>query len=457
MGDLVGASNIFNFVYNTLQLNTLDPTSDVGLAQMVMGSQTHGVTPTALAAAFQIFYDGGYTTPHLYTRVLDRDGNIYLENNATSYQALTPQTAYVMNRLLKNVLYSNVGTASGRYPNSNGMESFGKTGTASDEKDLWFVGGTPYYVTAVWWGYDAPYDMTNTLSKDQAKTRTCVMAWKAYMEQVQANLPYRHSRPPTAWWSVLTAPRAVCWPAPTAPAAQRAITAPTTCPIPATTPTLRASSHRRWSRTPPTSTPTDRKTHTFSVCGCHSGKVTRHFTHQNWTICQKYIRPLAMQGAGCYYIFCKNTCVCEVNKLERRFYLVDAQVLPEVFLKVVKAKELLASGEARSISAATRSVDLSRSAFYKYKDCIFDSENGREVITVMATLRDETGALQSLLAGISAAGASIVTINQSTPENGAALVAVTIRTDTMQMTPEELTEKLSRQRMVVGVHCGYNL
>ena len=158
--------------------------------------------------------------------------------------------------------------------------------------------------------------------------------------------------------------------------------------------------------------------------------------------------------------------------MERRFYLVDAQVLPEVFLKVVRAKELLASGEARSISAATRSVDLSRSAFYKYKDCIFDSENGREVITVMATLRDETGALQSLLAGISAAGASIVTIryagalllaagfvaiNQSTPENGAALVAVTIRTDTMQMTPEELTEKLSRQRMVVGVHCGYNL
>ena len=188
VGDLVGASNIFNFVYNTLQLNTLN---DVGLAQMVMGSQTHGVTPTALAAAFQIFYDGEYTTPHLYTRVLDRDGNIYLENNATSYQALTPDTAYLMNRLLKNVLFSSVGTASGRYPNSNGMEAFGKTGTASDEKDLWFVGGTPYYVTAVWWGYDAPYDMTKTLGKQQAKTRTCVMAWKALMEQVQAGLPYK--------------------------------------------------------------------------------------------------------------------------------------------------------------------------------------------------------------------------------------------------------------------------
>ena len=123
-----------------------------------------------------------------------------------------------------------------------------------------------------------------------------------------------------------------------------------------------------------------------------------------------------MQGVGCYYIFCKNTCVCEVNKLERRFYLVDAEVLPEVFLKVVKAKELLASGEVRSISAATRSVDLSRSAFYKYKDCIFDSENGREVVTVMATLRDETGALQSLLAGVVAEG----TGQQAAPAEGTA-------------------------------------
>ena len=140
-----------------------------------------------------------------------------------------------------------------------------------------------------------------------------------------------------------------------------------------------------------------------------------------------------------------------------KYYIVEAAALPEVFLKVVETKQLLSSGECQTVGEATRRMGISRSAFYKYKDCIFDSENGREVITVMATLRDETGALQSLLAGISAAGASIVTINQSTPENGAALVAVTIRTDTMQMTPEELTEKLSRQRMVVGVHCGYNL
>ena len=143
--------------------------------------------------------------------------------------------------------------------------------------------------------------------------------------------------------------------------------------------------------------------------------------------------------------------------MERRFYLVDAQVLPEVFLKVIRAKELLASGQARNISAATRTVGLSRSAFYKYKDCIFDSENGRELISVMATLRDETGALQSLLAGISSAGASIVTINQATPENGTAQVAVTIRTDTMQMTPDELAAMLGRQSTVVGVRLGYDV
>ena len=140
--------------------------------------------------------------------------------------------------------------------------------------------------------------------------------------------------------------------------------------------------------------------------------------------------------------------------MEKRFLLVAADALPEVFLRVLKAKELLASGAARNISAATRAVGISRSAYYKYKDSIFDSENSREVVTVMATLLDETGALQNLLACISAAGASIVTINQSTPENGAAQVAVTIRTDTMQMSADELVEKLRRQRTVVEARCG---
>lgn len=138
--------------------------------------------------------------------------------------------------------------------------------------------------------------------------------------------------------------------------------------------------------------------------------------------------------------------------MEKRFLLVEAGVLPEVFLKVLKAKELLASGGARNISAAAKAVGLSRSAFYKYKDCIFDAENSREVLTVSATLLDETGALQNLLAGISAAGASIVTINQATPENGAARVAVSIRTGGMQCPLEEMLSRLRAQRAVVEIH-----
>jgi chorismate mutase len=137
--------------------------------------------------------------------------------------------------------------------------------------------------------------------------------------------------------------------------------------------------------------------------------------------------------------------------MERQFLLVDVSVLPEVFLRVLKAKELLASGQAKNISAATKMVDLSRSAFYKYKDCIFDAENSREVLTVNATLLDETGALQTLLAAISAAGASIVTINQATPENGTAQVSVSMRTGHMHMSLEEMLAQLKSQRTVVDI------
>ena len=137
---------------------------------------------------------------------------------------------------------------------------------------------------------------------------------------------------------------------------------------------------------------------------------------------------------------------------ERRFLLVDSSALPDVFLKVLQAKELLAS--VSNISTAARQAGISRSAFYKYKDYVFDAETGREAITVIATLLDKTGALQSLLSGISAAGASVVTITQSRPENGTAQVEVTVRTGTMQMTVEEMLTRLARQSFVVEVHRG---
>jgi len=140
--------------------------------------------------------------------------------------------------------------------------------------------------------------------------------------------------------------------------------------------------------------------------------------------------------------------------LEKRFLLVDAAVLPEVFVRVLQAKELLASRRARNISAAVKMAGLSRSAFYKYKDCVYDAQDSAEVTTVHATLRDETGALHSLLEAISGAGASIVTINQSTPESGTARVSVSFRTGGMHLSAEALLAELRRQPTVVDIRRG---
>lgn len=136
---------------------------------------------------------------------------------------------------------------------------------------------------------------------------------------------------------------------------------------------------------------------------------------------------------------------------QRQYLLVDEAVLPEVFLRVLRAKELLASGEARNVSKATQMADVSRSAFYKYKDSVFRSASQQDTVTLTASLLDETGALQALLAGISNAGAGVLTINQSMPENGAASVAVTVRTSGLQMDLESLCHELKRQRTVVDV------
>ena len=142
-----------------------------------------------------------------------------------------------------------------------------------------------------------------------------------------------------------------------------------------------------------------------------------------------------------------------MNKLERRFYLVDAQVLPEVFLKVVRAKELLASGEARSISAATRSVDLSRSAFYKYKDCItpFRDMKRDAIMTFHIKLHDKPGKLASVLSIFTESGANILTINQSIPANGVALVTISIAPENLIISSDELMARLSTVPGVVNI------
>lgn len=133
-----------------------------------------------------------------------------------------------------------------------------------------------------------------------------------------------------------------------------------------------------------------------------------------------------------------------------RYYLVEANALPEVFVKVTEAKALLETGEARTVAEAVDMVDLSRSAFYKYKDSIKPFRDLRRdtIMTFHITLHDKPGTLASVLSIFPESGANILTINQSIPANGVALVTISVVTDRMTIASEEL---LSGLRNVSGV------
>ena len=127
-----------------------------------------------------------------------------------------------------------------------------------------------------------------------------------------------------------------------------------------------------------------------------------------------------------------------------KYFLVEADMLPEIFVKVARAKELLETGEAATVAEAASMVDISRSAFYKYKDAITpfqDLERGR-IITFHITLRDKMGVLSSVLSVFSASGANVLTINQSIPISGIALVTVSVETAGMQVSSEDLLREL---------------
>ncbi len=129
---------------------------------------------------------------------------------------------------------------------------------------------------------------------------------------------------------------------------------------------------------------------------------------------------------------------------EPRYFLVDAEMLPEIFIKVAKAKELVETGEAQTVAEAAAAVGISRSAFYKYKDSITpfqDLKRGR-IITFHITLRDRMGSLAALLSVFTGSGANILTINQSIPINGTALVTVSAETTGMTVTSEALLSSL---------------
>ena len=195
VGDWVTPRTMFEFARETLGITTQDENSDIDLAPMVLGATTTGLSPYELAGAYMMYGDGGrMTSLHSYTSVRDYQGNEILEKDIVTTQAIGEDTAYIMNRLLHSVLFDRGGTAYGIHPDANVMDSIGKTGTTNDNKDVWFVGLTPKYVMATWYGYDQnePMDDYNSYyiykNKGSQKGHPGASAFAEVMDTIQADL-----------------------------------------------------------------------------------------------------------------------------------------------------------------------------------------------------------------------------------------------------------------------------
>ncbi len=155
--------------------------SDLNLPSLALGGLTDGVSTMEMSAAYAAFANGGlYIEPHTYTKVMDRHGATVLEKKPKTHVAMKEKTAKEMTSILYSVTQSG-GTAS--TAQISRMTVAGKTGTTDEDKDRWFVGYTPYYVSAVWCGFDDSTPI-GTLS-----TNPALAAWKKVYTKIHADLP----------------------------------------------------------------------------------------------------------------------------------------------------------------------------------------------------------------------------------------------------------------------------
>ena len=128
-----------------------------------------------------------------------------------------------------------------------------------------------------------------------------------------------------------------------------------------------------------------------------------------------------------------------------KYYLVAAEALPEIFIRVAEAKRMMQTGEADTVGAATKMAGISRSAFYKYKDAVqpFNDMKSEHIITFYTLLKDVSGTLSSVLGVFAASVTNILTINQSIPTNGCAAVTISAETSAMENSLEQLITDIS--------------
>lgn len=129
---------------------------------------------------------------------------------------------------------------------------------------------------------------------------------------------------------------------------------------------------------------------------------------------------------------------------QAKYYLVAAEVLPDVFIRAAEAKRMLCTGEASTAAEAAIKAGVSRSAFYKYRDAVqpfTDMRSGR-IVTFYALLKDDPGVLSGVLSIFASSGTNILTINQSIPTSGCAAVTVSAETSGIRFTLEDLLSQL---------------
>ena len=157
--------------------------SDKNLSPLALGGLTNGITPEEMAAAYSVFANGGiYIKPHSYTKVIDRSGNVLLENSSDGKRVIKESTAFIITDILGTVVTGASGT--GRLAKLSAMPAYGKTGTTQENRDKWFVGYTPYYVGAVWYGFDQP----DSISKYGVTSNVSAKVWGQVMEKIHEDL-----------------------------------------------------------------------------------------------------------------------------------------------------------------------------------------------------------------------------------------------------------------------------
>ena len=179
---MMGFKTSYSYLTEKFHISTMnDDIDSTAPSTLATGGSNGGCTTLEMAAAFAAFGNGGkYYEPYCYTKVTDSTGqNILLQKNPEGEQIMSPETAYVMNQMLRTVMQGPVGT--GRAYNVKGFTSFAKSGTTTNNYDRWMVAGTPYYISAVWFGYDQNKQVN-------VSSNPAGMIYKTVMDRVHKNL-----------------------------------------------------------------------------------------------------------------------------------------------------------------------------------------------------------------------------------------------------------------------------